>query len=265
MLSGLPHGLSSSSSSSTPGGSRVGVRDGIGSGGGVAKSAPKKRYWTPTEDAILVEYVKNHGEGKWSAVQENTGLSRCRKSCRHRWINHLRPNLRKESFTPEEEILIIQLHSQLGNKWARMAGHLPPRTANDIKNYWNTTIKRRTRQGLPLYPWNEAPHSQGQGQEAPPLPLSGVSFQFSHQQLLQSSPLYSTPPDLPSNQIYTEQKHVKVESHNPMPNPSLPPLDFSSWPTPFEDSLWLNIEELAVLLQDELTILWTNLPNIPAP
>ncbi|KAG8391068.1 hypothetical protein BUALT_Bualt01G0149400 [Buddleja alternifolia] len=112
----------------------------------------KKGPWTSAEDAILVDYVKKHGEGNWNAVQKHSGLSRCGKSCRLRWANHLRPNLKKGAFTSEEERLIIELHAKMGNKWARMAAHLPGRTDNEIKNYWNTRIKRRQRAGLPLYP-----------------------------------------------------------------------------------------------------------------
>ncbi|CAH2059791.1 unnamed protein product [Thlaspi arvense] len=112
----------------------------------------KKGPWTGTEDAILMEHVKKHGEGNWNAVQKNTGLLRCGKSCRLRWANHLRPNLKKGSFSPDEEKIIIELHAKLGNKWARMATQLPGRTDNEIKNYWNTRMKRRQRAGLPLYP-----------------------------------------------------------------------------------------------------------------
>ncbi|KAK9133379.1 hypothetical protein Scep_012907 [Stephania cephalantha] len=130
-------------------GSSAGSGSGGGGGGG---GALKKGPWTAAEDAILMEYVKKHGEGNWNAVQKNSGLSRCGKSCRLRWANHLRPNLKKGSFSPDEERLILELHSKLGNKWARMAAQLPGRTDNEIKNYWNTRVKRRQRSGLPLYP-----------------------------------------------------------------------------------------------------------------
>ncbi|KAJ4819900.1 Transcription factor [Rhynchospora pubera] len=131
------------------GGSVAGCGSGSASGMGL-----KKGPWTSAEDAILVEYVKNHGEGNWNAVQKNTGLARCGKSCRLRWANHLRPNLKKGAFSTEEEKLIIELHAKLGNKWARMAAYLPGRTDNEIKNYWNTRLKRCQRAGIPVYPSN---------------------------------------------------------------------------------------------------------------
>ncbi|KAJ8766822.1 hypothetical protein K2173_008376 [Erythroxylum novogranatense] len=112
----------------------------------------KKGPWTSAEDAILVDYVNKHGEGNWNAVQKHSGLSRCGKSCRLRWANHLRPDLKKGAFTSEEERQIIELHAKIGNKWARMAAELPGRTDNEIKNYWNTRIKRLQRAGLPIYP-----------------------------------------------------------------------------------------------------------------
>ncbi|WVZ68462.1 hypothetical protein U9M48_017397 [Paspalum notatum var. saurae] len=125
----------------------------------------KKGPWTSAEDAILVDYVKKHGEGNWNAVQKNTGLFRCGKSCRLRWANHLRPNLKKGAFTTDEERLIIQLHAKMGNKWARMAAHLPGRTDNEIKNYWNTRIKRCQRAGLPIYPASICNQSSNEDQQ----------------------------------------------------------------------------------------------------
>ena len=103
------------------GGSGGGDGGGGESGGGAEEVTLKKGPWTAAEDAVLIDYVTKHGEGNWNAVQRNTGLARCGKSCRLRWANHLRPNLKKGAFSPEEEKLIIELHAQFGNKWARMA------------------------------------------------------------------------------------------------------------------------------------------------
>ncbi|XP_039128621.1 transcription factor MYB33-like isoform X2 [Dioscorea cayenensis subsp. rotundata] len=123
------------------------IEDACGSGGSPSSggSTMKKGPWTSAEDAILVDYVRRNGEGNWNSVQKHSGLARCGKSCRLRWANHLRPNLKKGPISPDEEKLIIELHARMGNKWARMAAHLPGRTDNEIKNFWNTRIKRRQR------------------------------------------------------------------------------------------------------------------------
>lgn len=91
---------------------------------GGTRQVLKKGPWTAAEDAILMEYVKKNGEGNWNAVQRNSGLMRCGKSCRLRWANHLRPNLKKGAFSLEEERIIVELHAKLGNKWARMAAQV---------------------------------------------------------------------------------------------------------------------------------------------
>ncbi|KAG2267654.1 hypothetical protein Bca52824_062209 [Brassica carinata] len=102
----------------------------------------KKGPWTPEEDIILVSYIQEHGPGNWRSVPTNTGLLRCSKSCRLRWTNYLRPGIKRGNFTPHEERMIIHLQALLGNKWASIASYLPQRTDNDIKNYWNTHLKK---------------------------------------------------------------------------------------------------------------------------
>ncbi|KAI3970297.1 hypothetical protein MKX01_023944 [Papaver californicum] len=106
----------------------------------------KKGPWTPEEDIILVSYIQQNGPGNWRLVPTNTGLMRCSKSCRLRWTNYLRPGIKRGNFTPHEEGMIIHLQSLLGNKWAAIASYLPQRTDNDIKNYWNTHLKKKINQ-----------------------------------------------------------------------------------------------------------------------
>ncbi|KAK2354542.1 myb domain protein [Trifolium repens] len=122
------------------------------SGGAGEEGSLKKGTWTAEEDEILVEHVKKYGLGNWNAVRKYSGLARCGKSCRLRWANHLRPELKKGEFTDEEKKKVLELHFSMGNKWARMAALMPGRTDNEIKNYWNTRAKRLRRVGLPLYP-----------------------------------------------------------------------------------------------------------------
>ncbi|XP_027355705.1 transcription factor MYB46-like [Abrus precatorius] len=103
----------------------------------------RKGLWSPEEDDKLMNYMLNSGQGCWSDVARNAGLQRCGKSCRLRWINYLRPDLKRGAFSPQEEELIIHLHSLLGNRWSQIAARLPGRTDNEIKNFWNSTIKKR--------------------------------------------------------------------------------------------------------------------------
>lgn len=107
------------------------------------KAHTNKGAWTKEEDQRLISYIRSHGEGCWRSLPKSAGLLRCGKSCRLRWINYLRPDLKRGNFTAEEDELIIKLHSLLGNKWSLIAGRLPGRTDNEIKNYWNTHIKRK--------------------------------------------------------------------------------------------------------------------------
>ncbi|KAL6587516.1 hypothetical protein OROMI_000494 [Orobanche minor] len=107
------------------------------------KVGVKKGPWTPEEDTLLVSYVDENGPGNWRAVPTKTGLRRCSKSCRLRWTNYLRPGIKRGTFTDQEEKMIVQLQALLGNKWAAIASYLPERTDNDIKNYWNTHLKKK--------------------------------------------------------------------------------------------------------------------------
>ncbi|KQK00034.1 transcription factor MYB106 [Brachypodium distachyon] len=103
----------------------------------------KKGPWTPEEDQKLLSHIEQHGHGCWRSLPAKAGLRRCGKSCRLRWTNYLRPDIKRGKFTLQEEQSIIQLHALLGNRWSAIATHLPKRTDNEIKNYWNTHLKKR--------------------------------------------------------------------------------------------------------------------------
>ncbi|KAL3517388.1 hypothetical protein ACH5RR_019977 [Cinchona calisaya] len=99
--------------------------------------------WTAEEDEILTNYIQANGEGSWRSLPKNAGLLRCGKSCRLRWINYLRSDLKRGNISEQEEEIIVNLHASLGNRWSLIAGHLPGRTDNEIKNYWNCHLSRK--------------------------------------------------------------------------------------------------------------------------
>ncbi|XP_030550641.1 MYB-like transcription factor EOBI [Rhodamnia argentea] len=107
------------------------------------KKTVKKGAWTAEEDHKLVAYIKRYGIWNWTHMAEPAGLARTGKSCRLRWMNYLRPNIKHGNIAKEEEEIIINLHRVLGNRWASIANRLPGRTDNEIKNYWNIRLKKR--------------------------------------------------------------------------------------------------------------------------
>ncbi|TKY44720.1 transcription repressor MYB6 [Spatholobus suberectus] len=99
--------------------------------------------WSVEEDDLLINYIANHGEGRWNLVAIRSGLRRTGKSCRLRWLNYLKPDVKRGNLTKEEQLLIFELHSKWGNRWSKIAQQLPGRTDNEIKNYWRTRIQKQ--------------------------------------------------------------------------------------------------------------------------
>ncbi|GLJ43291.1 hypothetical protein SUGI_0898980 [Cryptomeria japonica] len=108
------------------------------------KDNVKKGPWSPEEDSKLKAYIQQNGTGgNWIALPQKVGLKRCGKSCRLRWLNYLRPNIKHGGFSEEEDHIIVSLYGTIGSRWSIIAAHLPGRTDNDIKNYWNTKLKKK--------------------------------------------------------------------------------------------------------------------------
>ncbi|EOY21912.1 hypothetical protein QUC31_007477 [Theobroma cacao] len=138
----------------------------------------KKGPWTAEEDQKLIAYIQKHGEGGWRSLPEKAGLQRCGKSCRLRWANYLRPGIKRGDFTSEDDQTIIELHAALGNRWAAIARHLPKRTDNEIKNYWNAHLKKRlatmsidpvTQKPVGTTPGSSSRNSSTMGNAEPPM------------------------------------------------------------------------------------------------
>uniref|UniRef100_A0A251SPV0 Putative homeodomain-like protein n=1 Tax=Helianthus annuus TaxID=4232 RepID=A0A251SPV0_HELAN len=112
----------------------------------------KKGLWSHEEDQLLISYINRYGIWNWSQMPRFAGLARSGKSCRLRWMNYLKPHVKKGSFSKEEEEIILQSHSVLGNRWSEIASRLPGRTDNDVKNHWHAYLKKRANHQYDMTP-----------------------------------------------------------------------------------------------------------------
>ncbi|GJR51415.1 transcription factor RAX2-like protein [Tanacetum coccineum] len=191
------------------------------------KANVKKGPWSPEEDAKLKDFIDTHGTGgNWIALPQKAGLKRCGKSCRLRWLNYLRPNIKHGEFTDEEDRIICGLYANIGSRWSIIAGQLPGRTDNDIKNYWNTKLRKKLMAMLPSF--------QKKPSLFPSMPLQAPQESF----LNATSSLYNYNPNFMNasnniNSLLTTsslvQNHMNVTNlfspsippHPPLSNPSL--------------------------------------------
>ncbi|RDX75519.1 Transcription factor MYB36 [Mucuna pruriens] len=140
------------------------------------KANVKRGPWSPEEDSKLKEYIEKHGTGgNWIALPQKAGLKRCGKSCRLRWLNYLRPNIKHGEFTDEEDRIICSLYANIGSRWSIIAAQLPGRTDNDIKNYWNTKLKRKLMGLLPASHQRIAPYQSCPQNPPPSFPSHSLS------------------------------------------------------------------------------------------
>ncbi|OMO49683.1 hypothetical protein CCACVL1_30855 [Corchorus capsularis] len=154
-----------------------------------SKVGIKRGPWTPEEDEILANYIRREGEGRWRTLPKRAGLLRCGKSCRLRWMNYLRPSVKRGRIAPDEEDLILRLHRLLGNRWSLIAGRIPGRTDNEIKNYWNTHLSKklisqgidpRTHKPLNNYLVSHSPPSHSHQVTHDPIPNSNLNLPISN-------------------------------------------------------------------------------------
>ncbi|CAL8999629.1 unnamed protein product [Prunus brigantina] len=183
------------------------------------KANVKKGPWSPEEDSKLKEYIEKKGTGgNWIALPQKAGLKRCGKSCRLRWLNYLRPNIKHGEFSDEEDRIICSLFASIGSRWSIIAAQLPGRTDNDIKNYWNTKLKKKLMGMHMAPPSHHHHHHQRNSLKPPPFPSSS-HHNYQNQPLIPSQPLSSLFKDLSStyNRSFSsgfEIPHLSMTSNN---------------------------------------------------
>ncbi|XP_076909380.1 uncharacterized protein LOC143566614 [Bidens hawaiensis] len=188
------------------------------------KANVKKGPWSPEEDAKLKDFIEKHGTGgNWIALPQKAGLRRCGKSCRLRWLNYLRPNIRHGEFSDDEDRIICTLYASIGSRWSVIAAQLPGRTDNDIKNYWNTKLKKKLMTMLPSL--HEKPTFFPSLPFQPPLPPSNdhhTSHQFLNNVSSSFYNTFSTPNFMnvgnTSSSLFVHENHNSVAPQLPMCN-----------------------------------------------
>ncbi|KAI9071863.1 hypothetical protein K1719_037847 [Acacia pycnantha] len=177
------------------------------------KANVKRGPWSPEEDTKLKEYIEKNGTGgNWIALPQKAGLKRCGKSCRLRWLNYLRPNIKHGEFSDDEDRIICTLYANIGSRWSIIAAQLPGRTDNDIKNYWNTKLKKKLMGLLP-------PSSNHQIRNKPPATLFHESSHLRNDH--QNPPFTSSYRDFSSSYYYPSPSTISftgLESTSVMPS-----------------------------------------------
>ncbi|XAR54922.1 hypothetical protein NMG60_11030257, partial [Bertholletia excelsa] len=186
----------------------------------------KKGPWTAEEDEVLINFVNRYGPREWSSIRTMGLLPRTGKSCRLRWVNKLRPNLKIGcKFSVEEERVVIDLQAKLGNKWAAIASFLPGRTDNDVKNFWSTRQKRLAR--LLQIPPSQRGKPQKSHGKAPLLhnqtPLQGIQFN-APQVKQESSPDSAPDPSSSSSSSCMGYPDLMMMQLMPLPDLLIPDL-----------------------------------------
>lgn len=209
----------------------------------------KKGPWTSDEDKKLINFILTNGQCCWRAVPKLAGLLRCGKSCRLRWTNYLRPDLKRGLLSEYEENLVIDLHSQLGNRWSKIASNLPGRTDNEIKNHWNTHIKKKLRKmGIdplthkPLPPPPPPPEPTQEQENQNSSDMDTVTIQEDEKQSISEAPSM----EVINNNFCTDEVPL-IEPHEILVSESSVPCSSSSTSTSSNTNINNLLEDLEFL------------------
>ncbi|KAG5616458.1 hypothetical protein H5410_016282 [Solanum commersonii] len=181
----------------------------------------KKGAWSPEEDQNLKDYVMRFGIWNWNLMPKFAGLSRTGKSCRLRWVNYLHPDVKRGPFTMQERETVIKMYQQLGNRWAAIAGKLPGRTDNEVKNFFHTHLKKHLGQNNII----DAPvksrrvrkpkKKSSKAQEKPKLFVDVFETWSNMNTSLMISPMGGSS-SISSSSIITFDQNEKIDEPNPM-------------------------------------------------
>lgn len=197
------------------------------------KANVKRGPWSPEEDSALKNYVETHGTGgNWIALPQKAGLKRCGKSCRLRWLNYLRPDIKHGGFTDEEDNIICSLYKNIGSRWSVIASQLQGRTDNDVKNYWNTKLKKKILTGKISLTGNNMNNTSASSSPSPAMlnvPSSTISTEGGSSKMFPN--LYQIPVGYMGSLEFSVEanNHHIITSSPHVTSASVPPLDSSWW------------------------------------